>query len=93
MTTATLADLRVAATDANTELHAAETRLEQARRNLLAASTAHHQAIVDLAQGTTRPPAAQKKTTGRTVDPVAAAEEALRLAREAFEKVSSELGV
>jgi hypothetical protein len=94
---ATLADLRSAADTASTQLAAAQSRLEKARADVVIASAAQHQAIVDSVSGQPAPPSAAPAVKARaasvTVDPVATAAKRLADALAAYDTIRRELGI
>jgi hypothetical protein len=99
---ATLTELKTAADTASTKLYAAQARLETARADVIQASAAQHQAILNAV--TDQPPApapapapagpAKARTASvPAVDPVAAAAKRVADALAAYEQVRRDLGL
>jgi hypothetical protein len=92
----TMADLKTAADTADAKLRDAQSRLEQARTEVVLASAAQHQAIVALvsdqpsAAATTNPKA---KTASVPTDPLAQAAARLAAALAAYDQVRRDLGL
>lgn len=86
---ATFADLKAAADTAAVNLRAAQSRLEQARADVILASAAVHQAIIASVTDQPAPPG----KTAAPVDPVAVAEKRLADALAAYAQVRRDLGL